>query len=142
MVPDYMTWGAKFTQKRWLDGRRLFATIKTSLQRFAPAHASIHNHFNFERHLYPRDGFKKNCSAALAEWRQPRAWCWRYGQIRRPIGIGLAASRLIVFLEQLRDRVCESIRIGCSGMTIRGSKGAETVEINAGPGLICLNDYP
>jgi hypothetical protein len=33
-------------------------------------HASIHNHFNQERHLYCRQNFKDNRSAVLAEWRQ------------------------------------------------------------------------
>ena len=46
-----------------------FRDIKT-LQEFAAAHASIHNHFNQERHLYKRENFKLNRSAALAEWRQ------------------------------------------------------------------------
>ena len=46
-----------------------FRDIKT-LQKFASAHASIHNHFNLERHLNRRDVFKQNRSAALAEWRQ------------------------------------------------------------------------
>ena len=46
-----------------------FTDIKT-LQKFAAAHASIHNHFNQERHLYNRENFKLNRSAALAEWRQ------------------------------------------------------------------------
>ena len=46
-----------------------FRDIKT-LQKFAAAHASIHNHFNQERHLYNRETFKLNRSAALAEWRQ------------------------------------------------------------------------
>ena len=46
-----------------------FRDIKT-LQKFAAAHASIHNHFNQERHLYTRENFKLNRSAALAEWRQ------------------------------------------------------------------------
>jgi len=46
-----------------------FRDIKT-LQKFASAHASIHNHFNQERHLYNRQNFKLNRSAALAEWRQ------------------------------------------------------------------------
>jgi putative transposase len=41
-----------------------------SLQKFAAAHASIHNHFNKDRHLNRRDVFKQNRSAALAEWRQ------------------------------------------------------------------------
>ena len=46
-----------------------FRDIKT-LQKFASAHASIHNHFNHERHLTKRATFTKNRSAALAEWRQ------------------------------------------------------------------------
>jgi putative transposase len=46
-----------------------FRDIKT-LQKFASAHASIHNHFNHDRHLNSRDTFKKARSAALAEWRQ------------------------------------------------------------------------
>ncbi len=41
-----------------------------SLQKFASIHASIHNHFNQERHLYNRENFKLNRSTALAEWRQ------------------------------------------------------------------------
>ena len=46
-----------------------FRDIKT-LQKFAAAHASIHNHFNQERHLYNRENFKLNRPAALAEWHQ------------------------------------------------------------------------
>jgi putative transposase len=46
-----------------------FRDIKT-LQKFASAHASIHNHFNKDRHLNSRDIFKQNRTAALAEWRQ------------------------------------------------------------------------
>ena len=41
-----------------------------TLQKFAAAHASIHHHFNHDRHLNRRDIFKQNRSAALAEWRQ------------------------------------------------------------------------
>ena len=41
-----------------------------SLQRFVAVYASIHNHFNQERHLYSRSNFKLNRTAALAEWRQ------------------------------------------------------------------------
>ncbi len=40
------------------------------LQKFASVHSSVHNHLNQERHLYNRDNFKLNRSAALAEWRQ------------------------------------------------------------------------
>ena len=46
-----------------------FRDIKT-LQKLASAHASIHNHFNQDRHLDRRDIYKQNRSAALAEWRQ------------------------------------------------------------------------
>ena len=46
-----------------------FRGMKT-LQKFAAAHAPIHNHFNHDRHLNPRDIFKQNRAAALAEWRQ------------------------------------------------------------------------
>ena len=46
-----------------------FRDIKT-LQKFVSVHASIHNHFNLERHLNRRDIFRQNRSAALAEWRQ------------------------------------------------------------------------
>ena len=40
-----------------------------SLQKFASVHASLHNHFNQERHLVDRQTFKERRSAALAEWR-------------------------------------------------------------------------
>lgn len=46
-----------------------FGDIKT-LQKFASIHATIHNHFNLERHLNNRETFKQNRSAALVEWRQ------------------------------------------------------------------------
>jgi putative transposase len=46
-----------------------FRDIKT-LQKFAAAHASIHNHFNLDRHLTRRHDFKKNRDTALAEWRE------------------------------------------------------------------------
>jgi putative transposase len=39
-----------------------FGDIK-ALQKFASAHASIHNHFNKDRHLNRRDVFKKNRAA-------------------------------------------------------------------------------
>ena len=45
-----------------------FRDIKT-LQKFAAAHASIHNHFSQMRHLCSREYFKVNRSTALAEWR-------------------------------------------------------------------------
>ena len=46
-----------------------FRSVK-SLQKFVAIHASIHNLFNQERHLYSRQNFKLIRSAALAEWRQ------------------------------------------------------------------------
>jgi putative transposase len=46
-----------------------FGDVKT-LQKFAVAHASIHNHFNQGRHFNCRDIFKQIRSAAPAEWRQ------------------------------------------------------------------------
>ena len=36
---------------------------------FSTVHASVHNHFNQERHLTSRETYKQNRSAALAEWR-------------------------------------------------------------------------
>ena len=69
---------------RWLNNRaenshqpfrrreRAMAKFRSpaTLQKFAAVHASIHNHFNQERHLYSRKNFKLNRSAALAEWRE------------------------------------------------------------------------
>jgi putative transposase len=46
-----------------------FRDVKT-LQKFGSIHASIHNHFNLDRHLNSRSVYKKNRSDALAEWRQ------------------------------------------------------------------------
>lgn len=54
-----------FRQRERLMAR--FRSLET-LQKFAAAHASIHNLFNVERHLHPRHIFKLNRSAALAEW--------------------------------------------------------------------------
>ena len=45
-----------------------FRRMKT-LQKFSSVHASVHNHFNQERHLTSRETYKTNRSAALAEWR-------------------------------------------------------------------------
>ncbi len=39
-----------------------------ALQEFTAVHASIHNHFNQDRHLNRRSIFKQNRSIALAEW--------------------------------------------------------------------------
>jgi putative transposase len=75
---------ARQETRRWLNNRaenshqpfrrRERATAKfrsaKSLQKFASIHSSVHNHFNQERHLYSRENFKHNRSAALAEWHQ------------------------------------------------------------------------
>ncbi len=55
--------------RRREDAMARFRDTKT-LQKFSAVHASIHNHFNQERHLYNRRNFKLNRSTALAEWRQ------------------------------------------------------------------------
>jgi putative transposase len=46
-----------------------FRRMRT-LQKFVAVHASVHNHFNQERHLYSRNAFKLNRAAALSEWRK------------------------------------------------------------------------
>jgi len=45
-----------------------FRHMKT-LQKFSAFHASVHNHFNLERHRIDRSTFKKKRSKAMAEWR-------------------------------------------------------------------------
>ena len=40
-----------------------------TLQKFSSVHASVHNHFNHERHLVSREDYKAQRSAAFAEWR-------------------------------------------------------------------------
>ena len=44
-----------------------FRRTKT-LQKFSSIHASVHNHFNQERHLISRNLYRQRRSAALAEW--------------------------------------------------------------------------
>ncbi|WP_373003843.1 transposase, partial [Hyphomonas sp.] len=39
------------------------------LQKFVSIHSSVHNHFNFERHISTRIRFKQKSDAALREWR-------------------------------------------------------------------------
>jgi len=41
-----------------------------SLQKFVSIHASVHNHFNKERHLNNANNFKVDRAAALCEWRE------------------------------------------------------------------------
>lgn len=44
-----------------------FRQTKT-LQKFVSIHASVHNHFNSERHLIDRQNYKARRSAAMVEW--------------------------------------------------------------------------
>jgi putative transposase len=39
-----------------------------TLQKFTSVHAVTRNHFNHERHLTSRNVYKRNRSAAMAEW--------------------------------------------------------------------------
>ncbi len=59
----------RFTRSGSVSLTMPFRDIKT-LQKFASVHASIHNHFNHQRHLNRRDIFKQARAAALAEWCQ------------------------------------------------------------------------
>jgi len=50
-------------------GMAKFRSTK-SLQKFVSIHASLHNHFNTERHLTNARNFKADRAAALREWRE------------------------------------------------------------------------
>ena len=39
-----------------------------TLHKFSSVHASVHNHFNHERHLVSHDIYKARRSAALVQW--------------------------------------------------------------------------
>ena len=67
-----------------------FRDVKT-LQKFASMQASIHNHFNPERHLSPHETFKQNRAAAMAEWLQLAARYSHNFDIRRLVRIRLTA---------------------------------------------------
>ena len=54
--------------RRWERAMPRLRRMRT-LQKFVAVHASVHNHFNAERHLYSRSNFKLNRAAALTEWR-------------------------------------------------------------------------
>jgi putative transposase len=65
-----------------------FRHIKT-LQKFSSAHASIHNHFNHQRHLIQRDDYKAKREAAIIKWQQ------------------LAAALIVLSIGKLRRvRIC------------------------------------
>ena len=64
----------RYATKGWITcalrekpGRERFRRMRT-LQKFASVHASVHNHFNAERHLVDRQTYKLHRSAALVEW--------------------------------------------------------------------------
>jgi putative transposase len=61
-----------------------------SLQKFASIHASIHNHFNSERHLVDRQTYKRARSAAIAE-------------LQSLLARGFAQPALILPMEFKRD---------------------------------------
>ena len=42
----------------------------SNLQKFASTDASLHNHFNLDRHINRRQTFKTNRDAALFQWRE------------------------------------------------------------------------
>ncbi len=65
------------------------------LQKFAPVHSFVHNHFNLERQLYSRNNFKLNRTTALADWRQLcSVWVHSFcGNLRR-VRIRLTAPRI------------------------------------------------
>ncbi len=44
-----------------------FRQVK-SLQKFAPVHANVHNHFSQDRRLVDRQTYKEARSTALADW--------------------------------------------------------------------------
>ena len=50
-------------------GQGLGSETSRPCRKFTSVHASIHNHFNHQRHLNRRDIFKQGRAAALAEWR-------------------------------------------------------------------------
>jgi putative transposase len=54
-----------FRRREWAMNR--FRRMKT-LQKFSSLHASVHDHFNQERHLISRDLYRERRLAALAEW--------------------------------------------------------------------------
>jgi putative transposase len=63
-----------------------------SLQKFVAVHASVHNHFNAERHLSSRSNFKLNRAAALSDWRKLcSAWVPAIGGPLKLVRIRLSA---------------------------------------------------
>ena len=50
-------------ERAMLRFRRMY-----TLQKFSAVHASVHNHFNHERHLVSRNIYKARRSAALVKW--------------------------------------------------------------------------
>jgi putative transposase len=63
-----------------------------SLQKCVSVHSSVHNHFNFERHINTRIRFKQKRDAALREWRDLLvAWHLLVREYRRLVCISLTA---------------------------------------------------
>lgn len=80
-------WGNNRVENSHLPFRRReramlrFRQMKT-LHKFSSVHASVHNHFNQDRHLVSRDSYKERRSAALAEWRPGGQACEEQGVFR------------------------------------------------------------
>ena len=73
-----------------------FRDIKT-LQKFTSAHASIHNHFNLDRHLNRRAISKTTAPPPWprgANWRPKEPLLWDYW---RPVRIGLTMPSWPIF---------------------------------------------
>jgi hypothetical protein len=75
-VEERQLWGqwlnnrAEISLQPFRRRKRAMAKFRdvNTLQKFATVLASIHNHFNHDRHLNCRDIFKENRAAAIAEW--------------------------------------------------------------------------
>ncbi len=109
-----------------------FRDAKT-LQKFAAVHASIHNHFNQDRHLNRRDIFKKNRSAALSEWRHlaTRDLCfpalWKHVRSRptTPVQAFFYSRPLVSGRSRARVELIEPITVSEADLSSSFSNGAE-----------------
>ena len=105
-----------------------FRDVKT-LQKFASIHASIYNHFNFDRHLNGRETFKQNRSAAVAENKN-------YGPkiVFKFFGIGKKDANGRQVRVEHRGRflrisrtglvaIRHSVKVGCVNLTVNTRRG-------------------
>ena len=63
---------AEYSHQPFRRRERAMARFRSarSLQMFVSIHASVHNHFDLQRHVYHCHSFKLNRTVALAEWRR------------------------------------------------------------------------